>query len=183
MGLTNCPFDRFPPVVAGGANATVIHYSRNDQPIGEGEMVLMDAGCEYFGYVSDVTRTWSPSGKISNAQRDIYEAVLTTFENCLKLYRPGATLLEIHSVATDKLRKAAKELGIIQKLEDYPKINPTCIGHYLGMDVHDCKAISENRPLVPGVVLTIEPGLYIPQSDQFPKWYSFFAKLSFLSFI
>ncbi|KAI5057227.1 hypothetical protein GOP47_0027242 [Adiantum capillus-veneris] len=160
----------FPPVVAGGANATVIHYSRNDQPIKEGQMVLMDAGCDYFGYVSDITRTWCPSGTLNNAQRDIYEAVLSAFKHCLELYKPGSTLAELHHAASDKLRKAAKELGIIRSSDDYLKINPTCVGHYLGMDVHDCKAIPENRRLEPGVVLTIEPGLYVPESDQFPKW-------------
>lgn len=160
----------FPPVVAGGANTTVIHYFRNDQQIREGEMVLMDAGCEYYGYVSEMTRTWSPSGRISNAQKDIYQAVLSAYKECLRFYKPGVTLQEVHHVSTEKLMRATRGLGLVKRRDDYLKINPTSVGRYLGMDCLDCKLIHEDRKLVPGVVATIEPGLYIPLSDHFPKW-------------
>ncbi|KAI5077239.1 hypothetical protein GOP47_0007063 [Adiantum capillus-veneris] len=161
----------FPPVVAGGVNSTVIHYFRNDQKIREGEMILMAAGCEYFGYVSDVTRTWSPSGKISNPQKDVYNAVLSAYKDSLQMYKPGITLGEVQSVSNDKLVRATRGLGIVKKRDDYLKVNPTAVGRYLGLDTLDCKLIHEDRKLVPGVVCTIEPGLYIPLSDNFPKWF------------
>lgn len=161
----------FPPVVAAGVNTTVIHYFRNDQKIREGEMVLMEAGCEYHGYVSDVTRTWSPSGKISNPQKDVYNAVLSAYKDSLQVYKPGATLGEVQRVSNDKLVKATRGLGIVKKRDDYLKVNPTAVGRYLGLDCLDCKLIHEDRKLVPGVVCTIEPGLYIPLSDNFPKWF------------
>lgn len=161
----------FPPVVAGGVNTTVIHYFRNDQLIREGEMVLMEAGCEYYGYVSDVTRTWSPSGKISNSQKDVYQAVLLAYNSSLQMYKPGVTLGEVQRVSNDKLVRATRGLGIVKKRDDYLKVNPTAVGRYLGLDCLDCKLIHEDRKLVPGVVCTIEPGLYIPLSDNFPKWF------------
>lgn len=170
----------FPPVVGGGVNGTIIHYSQNDQWVRAGEMVLLDAGCEYYGYVSDITRTWSPSGDISAAQSQIYEIVLSNLKACLEICKPGVTLREIHDYSADLLFGAATDLGIIHgayrhnwqqtpQLERYLRINPTAIGHYLGMDVHDCSSVSKGRKLEPGVIITIEPGLYIPVRDDIPK--------------
>lgn len=163
----------FPPVVGGGANGSVIHYSRNDQQIKDGEMVLMDVGCEVNGYVSDLTRTWPPCGSFSPCQRELYELILDTANECLKLCKPGVSLCQIHSYSVQLLSKGLAELGILKNspgmLQSYWKLNPTSIGHYLGMDVHDCSSIKNDRLLQPGVVITIEPGVYIPVSSNAPE--------------
>ncbi|KAJ7548373.1 hypothetical protein O6H91_07G009400 [Diphasiastrum complanatum] len=162
----------FPSVVGGGNNGTIIHYSRNDQQIQEGDMVLVDAGCEFYGYASDITRTWPPCGKFYPAQRDIYEAVLQASQECLSLCRPGITLNEIHDHSVRILSENIRKLGLFKDVQlNYAMLNPTSIGHYLGMDVHDCSSISKSQPLQPGVVITIEPGLYIPTQDNIPNKY------------
>lgn len=163
----------FPPVVGGGANGSVIHYSRNDQQIKDGEMVLMDVGCEVNGYVSDLTRTWPPCGSYSPCQRELYELILDTANECLKLCKPGVSLRQIHSYSVQLLSKGLTELGILKNspsmLQSYWKLNPTSIGHYLGMDVHDCSSINNDRLFQPGVVITIEPGVYIPVNSNAPE--------------
>ncbi|EPS61873.1 hypothetical protein M569_12916, partial [Genlisea aurea] len=161
----------FNPVVGGGRNGSVIHYSRNDQRISDGELVLMDMGCEFHGYVSDLTRTWPPSGRFSSPQEELYHLILETNKECLALCRPGSSIREIHSHSVDKLMKGYKELGLLRRDSSYHLLNPTNIGHYLGMDVHDCSKISYDRPLHPGVVITIEPGVYIPSHYSVPEWY------------
>ncbi|XP_057834361.2 intermediate cleaving peptidase 55, mitochondrial isoform X3 [Cryptomeria japonica] len=163
----------FPPVVGGGVNGSVIHYSRNDQQIKEGEMVLMDVGCEIYGYVSDLTRTWPPHGSFSPAQQELYELILDTSNECLKLCKPGVSLHQIHTHSVQILSKGFKELGILKNTmnlsRSYRNFNPTSIGHYLGMDVHDCSSVSGDRLLQPGVVITIEPGVYIPRNSSVPE--------------
>ncbi|CAK9315044.1 unnamed protein product [Citrullus colocynthis] len=152
------------PVVGGGCNGSVIHYSRNDQKVKDGDLVLMDIGCELHGYASDLTRTWPPCGKFSAAQEDLYELILLTNKECIKLCKPGASIQDIHNYSTKMLREGFKELGILTNLKSdfYHHLNPTSIGHYLGMDVHDCTRVGYGRTLKPGVVITIEPGVYIP---------------------
>lgn len=154
----------FNPVVGGGSNGSAIHYSRNDQKVREGDFVLMDMGCELHGYASDLTRTWPPCGKFSAAQEELYELILLTNKECIKLCKPGASIRQIHNYSVEMLRKGFKELGILQnsKSDFYHHLNPTSIGHYLGMDVHDCSRVGYDRLLKPGVVITIEPGVYIP---------------------
>ncbi|KAL6570197.1 aminopeptidase [Orobanche minor] len=143
----------FNPVVGGGRNGSIIHYARNDQIIQDGDMVLMDVGCELHGYVSDLTRTFSPCGRFSSVQEELYDFILETNEECLRLCQPGTSIQEIHDYSVNKLRKGFKELGILEsnQLQNYHLLNPTNIGHYLGMDVHDCSKISYDRPLKPGV--------------------------------
>lgn len=158
----------FNPVVGGGANASVIHYSRNDQKIKDGDLVLMDVGCELHGYVSDLTRTWPPCGSFSPAQEELYELILETNKECVKLCRSGTTIRQIHRHSVLMLCKGLKEIGVLKDDRStsriYDELNPTSIGHYLGMDVHDSSKISVDRSLKPGVVITIEPGIYIPSS-------------------
>ncbi|KAI5658490.1 hypothetical protein M9H77_27283 [Catharanthus roseus] len=163
----------FNPVVGGGNNGSVIHYSRNDQKIEAGDLVLMDIGCELHGYVSDLTRTWPPYGKFSPAHEELYELILETNKECVKLCKPGTSIREIHNYSVDMLRRGFKEIGILkdERPQTYHMLNPTNIGHYLGMDVHDCSAISYDRPLKPGVVITIEPGVYIPSNHNCPERY------------
>ncbi|GAA0166129.1 metalloprotease [Lithospermum erythrorhizon] len=163
----------FNPVVGGGPNASVIHYSRNDQQIKNGDLVLMDVGCEFHGYVSDLTRTWPPCGRFSPEVEELYELILDTSKECVALCRPGTSIREIHNYSVDKLNKGFKELGILSsgRSKSYHLLNPTSIGHYLGMDVHDCTNISYDRTLKPGVVITIEPGVYIPSNFDAPERY------------
>ncbi|KAL5582648.1 hypothetical protein UlMin_015090 [Ulmus minor] len=161
----------FNPVVGGGPNGSVIHYSRNDQKIKEGDLVLMDVGCELHGYVSDLTRTWPPCGRFSSPQEELYDLILQTNKECLELCKPGANIRQIHYHSVEILRKGFQEIGILKNSSSnsYHQLNPTSIGHYLGMDVHDCSSISYDRPLKPGVVITIEPGIYIPPSFDVPE--------------
>ncbi|KAL1339629.1 hypothetical protein AAHE18_U052300 [Arachis hypogaea] len=163
----------FNPVVGGGPNASVIHYSRNDQKIRQGDLVLMDVGCELHGYVSDLTRTWPPCGSFSSSQEELYELILETNKRCVELCKPGASIREIHNYSVDMLQKGFKEIGLLKNggSSSYHKLNPTSIGHYLGMDIHDCSMVSFDAPLKPGVVITIEPGVYIPSSYNCPERY------------
>lgn len=165
----------YPPVVAGGADACTIHYSRNDKPVPGDQMVLLDGGCEYYGYCSDVTRTWPTGGKYSDAQRAVYEAVLEVHRACLDACQPGATLRQLHQISVRLLTEALVQLGVMpgRSLSDilvsgmYRRFYPHSVGHWLGLDTHDSSTISHDRLLEPGVVLTIEPGLYIPDDEAF----------------
>ncbi|XP_068659242.1 intermediate cleaving peptidase 55, mitochondrial [Aristolochia californica] len=163
----------FNPVVGGGANASVIHYSRNDQTVKAGELVLMDMGCELHGYLSDLTRTWPPCGSFSTAQEELYNLILEINKECVELCKPGVSIRQIHQYSTEMLLKGLAKIGVLKgdknDLHSYHQLNPTSIGHYLGMDVHDCSMISNDRPLEPGVVITIEPGIYIPSSFDVPE--------------
>ncbi|KAK4794263.1 hypothetical protein SAY86_012257 [Trapa natans] len=165
----------FNPVVGGGSNGSIIHYSRNDRKIMEQDLVLMDIGCELHGYVSDLTRTWPPSGRFSSAQEEVYDLILQTNKKCMELCRPGTTIREIHRYSVDMLLKGFKEIGLLKggrsNSLSYHQLNPTSIGHYLGMDVHDCSSVSYDRVLEPGVVITIEPGVYIPDDFDCPDRY------------
>jgi Xaa-Pro aminopeptidase len=163
----------FNPVVGGGPNGSVIHYSRNDQKIKDGDLVLMDVGCEVHGYASDLTRTWPPCGSFSSAQEELYELILETNKHCVELCKPGASIRQIHNHSVEMLQKGLKDFGILRDAgsSSYHKLNPTSIGHYLGMDIHDCSMISFDCPLKPGVVITIEPGVYIPSSFNCPERY------------
>lgn len=172
----------FPSVVAGGKHSCTIHYSRIDRAVADGDLLLVDAGCEYFGYVSDVTRVWAPSGKFSEPQRVIYNLVLTAQQECIEMCRPGVTLRQIHNHSVDVLLGGLRRLRVVPdgshtgrdwagplgRLVSFHEekfmhqVYPTVVGHWLGMDTHDCKSVSLNTPLEAGVVLTIEPGLYLP---------------------
>ncbi|XP_039127335.1 intermediate cleaving peptidase 55, mitochondrial [Dioscorea cayenensis subsp. rotundata] len=163
----------FHPVVGGGANASVIHYSRNDQKIRAGELVLMDIGCEFHGYLSDLTRTWPPCGSFSSAQEILYDLILETNKECVKLCKPGMSIQQIHNYSVQMLQRGLRKMGILKdsSISSYHKLNPTSIGHYLGMDVHDSSMVKNERLLQPGVVITIEPGVYIPSSCDVPERY------------
>lgn len=163
----------FNPVVGGGPNGSVIHYSRNDQKIEDGDLVLMDVGCELHGYCSDLTRTWPPCGSFSSIQEEVYDVILQTNKECMGLCKPGASIRHIHNYSVEMLHKGLTEIGILKRddFRSYHQLNPTSIGHYLGMDVHDSSMISYDRPLKPGVVITIEPGIYVPSSFDGPERY------------
>ncbi|TPX32927.1 hypothetical protein SeMB42_g07564 [Synchytrium endobioticum] len=160
------------PVVASGSNALTIHYVRNTDVMKDGDLVLLDAGCEYYGMCSDVTRTFPVNGRFSAAQRALYNVVLKTqkacIERCTEMAR--ASLDDIHSSAMNVLRKECENLfsRTVTK-EETRALLAHHIGHYLGMDVHDTDDVPRDRRLVRGMVVTIEPGLYIPNDPhQYP---------------
>jgi len=158
-------------IVGGGANATVLHYVRNDQKLRQEELVLIDAGCELEGYASDVTRTWPVGGRFSGPGRAIYEVVLAAQHAALELCAPGATLPAIHDAAVKVIVEGLVELGVLEgdpaELAAREAHRPYYMhgtSHWLGLDVHDVGAYKqggEPRPLEEGVVFTVEPGIYV----------------------
>jgi len=162
-------------IVGGGRNATILHYVANDQPLRDGELVLIDAGAEFQGYASDVTRTYPVGGAFAGPARAVYEVVLAAQEAAIERTRPGATIEEIHDAAVRRLVEGMLELGLLSgSLDDaiqsgaYRRYYMHRTSHWLGLDVHDVGAYAQGgkpRPLVPGMVLTVEPGLYVPADD------------------
>ncbi|CAB4489411.1 uncharacterized protein OCT59_011176 [Rhizophagus irregularis] len=160
------------PVVAGGINALTLHYVRNDMPLQNGDLVLVDAGSEYHGYASDITRTWPINGKFSPAQRDLYEVVLNANRQCIKLCteKKNISLNKIHEKSVQFIKEGLSSLGFDLVEGDVDRVlYPHHVGHYLGLDVHDTHDLERSRILKSGMVITIEPGVYIPPNDAYPK--------------
>jgi Xaa-Pro aminopeptidase len=165
-------------IVGGGSNATVLHYVRNDQKLRDGELVLIDAGCELEGYASDVTRTFPVGGEFTGTGRAIYEVVLAAQHASLDAARPGATLPEIHDASVRAIVEGLLDLklmeGDVEELiarEAYRKFYMHSTSHWLGLDVHDVgsyKVDGEPRRLEPGHVFTIEPGVYLAPDLDLP---------------
>ncbi len=163
-------------IVGGGRNATVLHYIANDQPLEDGALVLIDAGCEVQGYAADVTRTYPVGGRYQGAGRELYEAVWRAQSEALAVVRPGATLPDVHGAALRGLVRGMLELGLLRgDLEDliareaYRPYYMHNTSHWLGLDVHDVGAYrsgGEPRRLEPGMVFTVEPGLYVSSDDE-----------------
>lgn len=158
-------------IVAGGANACILHYVENDQPLEDGALCLVDAGTELEHYASDVTRTFPVSGTFTDAQRRVYEVVLAAQEASIAQCRPGVPFDAVHEASLDVLVDGMIELGLCsgtraEVIESgaYRQWFMHRTSHWLGIDVHDCGAYDDatgSRPLEPGMVLTVEPGLYI----------------------
>ncbi|KAF5276102.1 hypothetical protein FQR65_LT16488 [Abscondita terminalis] len=167
----------YPPVVAGGNRANIIHYINNNQVVNNNEMVLMDAGCEYHGYSSDITRTWPINGKFTPEQREVYETLLSTQTKLIELCNHFPTLDDLFEAMCIILSKHLQEVGIIRKniSEDPVKFAyrfcPHHVSHYLGMDVHDTSTVPRNKKIKPGMVITIEPGVYINKKIRVPQRY------------
>ena len=190
-------------IVAAGANACVLHYRADNAPVKDGELVLIDAGCELDGYASDITRTFPAGGRFTGPQRALYELVLASQQAAIDATKPGARFTDPHEATVKVLTQGMLDLGLLDKnqhgtLEDaianrhYFAHYMHRTGHWLGMDVHDCGSYVEpseigqvserkdplsgelikdrpSRILRPGMVLTIEPGLYVRPSDKIPK--------------
>lgn len=162
------------PIVGGGANACVLHYITNRDELNDGDLLLIDAGAEYDGYASDVTRTFPVNGKFSGPQRDLYEVVLAAQLAAIDEVRAGKPWDHVHETAVHVATRGMLDLGILQGSleealeEEYFKdyyVHNT--GHWLGLDVHDVgeyEIDGHSRVLEPGMVLTVEPGIYIPPS-------------------
>jgi Xaa-Pro aminopeptidase len=154
------------PVVAGrGANGCIVHYTRNDMALSRHEMVLMDAGCYYNGYASDITRTFPASGRFSPAQRTLYDALLDIQMRVIAAIRSddGTSLESLLQLSAAWIRDeiGTKILKLSPRHPAQRLLYPHHIGHYLGMDVHDCSD-APSVPLMPGMAFTVEPGIYIP---------------------
>jgi len=162
----------YPSIVGGGRNGCVLHYVENSDPLRDGDLVLVDAGCEIDCYASDITRTFPVNGRFSEPQRQLYELVLATQLAAMEKLRPGNHWNAPHMAAVRVLTKGLLRLGLLKgtlakalKSESYKKFYMHRTGHWLGMDVHDVgdyKVDGHWRELEPGMVLTVEPGLYIP---------------------
>jgi Xaa-Pro aminopeptidase len=162
-------------IVGGGRNATVLHYVANDQPLREGELVLVDAGCELDGYASDVTRSYPVGGTFRGAARDLYQLVLAAQEAGIAVALPGATLEDVHQAALRRLAEGLVELGLVGgpadevlRQESYKPYYMHRTSHWLGLDVHDVGSYvagEKPRRLEPGMAFTVEPGLYVSAQD------------------
>ncbi len=160
------------PIVGGGANACVLHYVANRDPLNDGDLLLIDAGAEYDGYASDITRTFPVNGKFSGPQRDLYQLVLEAQLKAIDEVRAGTPWTHVHETAVEVATSGMIDLGILKGSldealeEEYFKgfyVHNT--GHWLGLDVHDVgeyEIDGHSRVLEPGMVLTVEPGIYIP---------------------
>lgn len=160
------------PVVASGSNGCVIHYTQNDQLLQPGEMVLLDAGCEFSHYASDITRTFPVTGKFSEPQKDLYQAVLNVQKECVKrcLVEDEIGMNDLHRLSCSLMMEELKQIGFKLYTGDVERrLYPHYISHHLGSDLHDCSTQTRNGPLVEGNVVTIEPGCYVPMDDAFPK--------------
>jgi Xaa-Pro aminopeptidase len=166
-------------IVGGGENATILHYVENNRPLNDGDLILIDAGAEYQGYAADITRTFPVNGKYSKAQREVYDVVLDTQLQCIEYTKTGNTVKARQEFSIELLTEGMKKLGLLKgntkdliKKKQYLKYYMHGVGHYLGLDVHDAgryftdQAAKNSKPFAPGMVLTVEPGLYIPQDDK-----------------
>lgn len=175
--------DAYTSIVACGNSANTLHYIKNDNPLVDGELILIDAGCEHNYYASDITRTIPVNGKFSEAQKELYNLVLNTQLRIIAMIKPLVKRSHLQESAEKLLTKGMVELGILKgnykkliKEKKHKKYYPHGIGHWMGIDVHDpapYKDVKEREiPLKKGMVLTIEPGLYIDKNDKsVPKKY------------
>lgn len=159
----NGKVESFGSIVAAGRNAATLHYEDNNMPINENEMLLMDVGCFTKNYSSDITRTFPVSGKFTERQKEVYEVVLDCNKKCIDYAKAGMTWLELNNYAKKLLAEGCKKLGLIEEDQELNKYYFHSIGHSLGLDVHDPNIASLG--LLEGMVITIEPGLYIPEEN------------------
>ncbi|MBT9391994.1 aminopeptidase P N-terminal domain-containing protein [Hymenobacter sp. NST-14] len=163
-------FEGYPSIVGAGANGCILHYIENSRPQVQNELLLMDCGAEYRGYTADVTRTIPPGGTFSPAQRQIYELVLAAQEAGFAACRPGADFQAPDKAARAVITAGLLRLGLIRKPEEARRYFPHGTSHYLGLDVHDRGTYG---PLAPNQVITVEPGLYIPEGSPCDrKWWN-----------
>jgi len=151
----------FPPIVAGGERACVLHYVDNDQVIEDGQLVLCDLGAQYGCYSADITRTFPISGRFTARQREIYNIVLAAMEATIEAIRPGVTTGELNDVTRSVLAQELKRIGLIQDDSEVARYYYHGVSHRLGLDTHDVG--SPKWPLEAGDVITVEPGLYIAE--------------------
>lgn len=169
-------FQAYSPIVGAGANGCILHYIDNNAELEDGDLVLIDAGCELDNYASDITRTFPVNGRFSTPQAALYQLVLDVQEACIEAIRPGVPWNDIHELSVRLLTEGLIRLGLLQGESDalieegaYRRFYMHRIGHWLGMDVHDVGQYKQDgdwRPLQPGMVMTVEPGLYVAPDDE-----------------
>ena len=168
--------DAYTTIIAGGDNGNTLHYINNSEILKEGELILIDAGCEFEMYASDITRTIPVNGKFSEAQKEIYELVLQTELKVIEAIKEGVLRTDLQMMARESLCEGMVALGILKgdvkeliKEEKDKRYFPHGIGHWMGIDVHDPCPYKDKKgkelPLQAGMVMTIEPGLYLPLDD------------------
>lgn len=161
----------YEPIIASGANATILHYGENNKAIDKSSLILIDAGAKWQGYAADITRTFPANGKFTIEQRAIYELVLEAQNSALQIIKPGVLINKIQDKIVKVITKGLVKLGILKGEVDklitnqaYKEFYMHSFGHWLGLDVHDCGAYKLDdkwRVLEPGMVLTVEPGIYL----------------------
>lgn len=177
-------FSAYPSIVGGGANSCILHYTDNQDELKDGDILLIDAGAEYEGYASDISRTFPVNGKFTKAQKEIYEIVLSAQSAAIEQVKPGNHWNDPHEAAIEVITEGLLALGILKgkvstllKNRSYTKYYMHRTSHWLGMDVHDVgdyKVGGDWRMLEPGMVLTVEPGLYLPAGSKglAKKWWN-----------
>ena len=168
-------------IVGGGDNACILHYTENESELRDGDLVLIDAGCEYKGYAGDITRTFPVNGKFSRPQRAVYDIVLASLQRALEMFKPGISIRVVNDEVVRIMITGMVELGIlkgeVEQLIAEQAHRPFYmhgLGHWLGLDVHDVGHYGtpdRDRTLEPGMVLTVEPGLYIAPDADVPEEY------------
>ncbi|MCX8601830.1 MULTISPECIES: Xaa-Pro aminopeptidase [unclassified Gilliamella] len=170
-------FPSYNTIVGSGNNGCILHYENNCDQLKNGDLVLIDAGCEYQYYAGDITRTFPINGEFSQAQRDIYDIVLAAQYHAIELFKPGTTILAVNELVVRIMVEGLVKLGIMQGDVDsliankaYSEFYMHGLGHWLGIDVHD---VGQGRDCIlqPGMVLTVEPGLYINKDADVPEHY------------
>ena len=166
----------YPSIVASGANATILHYINNDREMRQGDLLLIDAGCEYEFYASDITRTFPVGARFSPVQRDLYQLVLDAQQAGIEIVKPGINIDEVHDASLKVLVEGMRSLKMLKGSTEeiiangsYRRFYMHRTSHWLGMDVHDVGHYRKNgkpRLLEPGMVLTCEPGIYISPDDE-----------------
>ena len=183
FGLNNTQH-AYPAIVGGGANSCILHYTENNEVLTDGDLLLIDAGCEVQGYASDISRTFPVNGKYSAAQREVYDIVLAAQHAAIKKVKPGNHWNDPHNAAVRIITKGLMEIKLLKgnlakliKEQAYRRFYMHRTGHWLGLDVHDVgdyKVGDQWRLLEPGMVLTVEPGIYIPAHSKsvHRKWWN-----------
>ncbi len=166
----------YQPICGGGANSCILHYHENDARLADGDLLLVDAGCEYHYYASDITRTWPVNGRFSPAQREVHEVVLAAQQAAIAATKPGNHWNQAHEAAVQVITQGLVSIGLLKgrvpkliKEGAYRRFYMHRTGHWLGLDVHDVgdyKVGDEWRVLEPGMVMTVEPGIYIPAGSR-----------------
>lgn len=173
-------FPSYNTIVGAGENGCILHYTENESVMRDGDLVLIDAGCEYMGYAGDITRTFPVNGKFSPAQREVYDIVLESLETALRLFRPGTSIQEVNGEVVRIMVTGLVKLGILKGEVDtlvaenaHRPFFMHGLSHWLGLDVHDVGVYGQDRSriLEPGMVLTVEPGLYIAPDADVPEVY------------
>jgi Xaa-Pro aminopeptidase len=159
----------YPSICGAAENSVILHYSTNRRPLKGGELLLLDMGAEYHGYSADITRTVPVNGKFTDSQREIYNLVYDAQEAAFLKCKPGSLFTDPHSAAASVIANGLFQLGIINDTSGYKKYFMHGTSHYLGLDLHDA---GNRGPLAAGTIITVEPGIYIPENSPCdPKWW------------